>query len=141
MITATTVTLALLGAAALVAAARFVWQRTRRPPSPLQQLGRDAQEALASLRAGGDLKDVVMRCYLEMVRTLNRERGIERAKDVTPREFAAQLEEAGLPGEHVRQLTFLFESVRYGSNAPGESEERQAVTCLEAIVAACGEPE
>jgi hypothetical protein len=71
-----------------------------------------------------------------MVRILNEQRGIQRRKHMTPREFEIRLEEAGFPGEPVRQLTRLFEQVRYGAKALGAQEERQAVACLTAIVEA-----
>jgi hypothetical protein len=34
------------------------------------------------------------------------------------------------------QLTRLFEAVRYGTRAPDEREERQAVDCLTAVIEA-----
>jgi hypothetical protein len=36
-------------------------------------------------------------------------------------------------------LTLLFEGVRYGARKPGENETREAVTCLNAIINACGD--
>ncbi len=134
---------AAFGLAALFAAllVGFVWRRRQRPASasPLDQLAQEAQDALESLRAGGDLRDVVLRCYFEMIQVLNEQRGIERRSDVTPREFEYHLESVGLPGEHVRRLTRLFEAARYGAKTAGEDEERQAITCLTAIVEACEE--
>ncbi len=134
---------AAFGLAALFAAllVGFVWRRRQRPASasPLDQLAQEAQDALESLRAGGDLRDVVLRCYFEMIQVLNEQRGIERRSDVTPREFEYHLESVGLPGEHVRRLTRLFEAARYGAKTVGEDEERQAIACLTAIVEACEE--
>ena len=133
--------IAVLLNALFVGAAWFIWRRRQRPPeqSSLEQLAQGAQDALESLQAGGDMKSVVLHCYFEMAQVLNEQRGIERQSDVTPSEFAYRLEKAGLPGEHVRRLTRLFESVRYGAKTLDEDEERQAVACLTAIVEACGE--
>jgi len=114
-----------------------VWRR-RRPRHPLERLAQEAQNALDALWAGGDLKNVVIRCYLEMSRVVSEQRGIRRDEDMTPREFESYLEEKGLPGEPVRQLTRLFEEVRYGTMIPGENEKRQAVASLTAIVEVCG---
>ena len=75
-----------------------------------------------------------MRCYYDMVRVLNEERGITRPRAMTPREFEERLRELGIPDEPVRRLTRLFEEVRYGAKTPGESEEEQAIFCLNAIV-------
>jgi len=114
-----------------------VWRR-RRPRHPLERLAQEAQNALDALWAGGDLKNVVIRCYLEMNRVVSEQRGIRRDEAMTPREFENYLQEKGLPGEPVRQLTRLFEEVRYGTLIPGENEKRQAVASLTAIVEVCG---
>lgn len=129
--------LALLMAVGLVAAGWFIWRRSRLFADPLEQLAQEAQEALDALEAGANVKDTVMHCYFEMSRVLREQRGIQRAEAMTPREFEISLKDAGLPDREVEQLTRLFESVRYGARAPGEQEERQAITCLEAVVRAC----
>jgi hypothetical protein len=138
MIWGATVILAMFVAAGLVAGGWFIWRYTHPPVGALQQLAQEAQSALDALRAGADPKDTVLRCYLEMSRVLRSQRGIVRQQAMTPREFEGLLEQAGLPNQQVRQLTRLFESVRYGARMPAGYEERQAIDCLAAIVAACG---
>ncbi len=125
---------ALLLTVLVVGIAWSVWRRNRRSPHPLERL---AQSALDALWAGGDLRDVVIRCYLEMSRVVSEQRGIQRDLAMTPREFERYLEEKGFPGEPVRRLTRLFEEVRYGTTVPGENEKRQAVASLTAIVEVC----
>jgi preprotein translocase subunit SecG len=122
----------------LLALLWFLWQRAGRRGrvAPLQALAQEAEEALADLRAGGNLKDTIMRCYAEMSRVLRERRGIRRKKAMTPREFEQHLQAAGLSDEHVQRLTRLFEAVRYGGKKTGEREEREAQACLEAIVVA-----
>jgi 4-amino-4-deoxy-L-arabinose transferase-like glycosyltransferase len=132
-----TVGLAVLAAAAMVGVAWYVWRRSRPPAGSLEQLAREAQDAIDALQAGADVKDTVMRCYFEMSRVLREQRGIEREEAMTPRVFEASLKDAGLPDREVEQLTRLFESVRYGARPPGEQEEQQAIACLEAVVQAC----
>ncbi len=56
---------------------------------------------------------------------------------MTAREFEAELARAGLPGDSVRELTGIFEAVRYGAKDLGPAEERRAVACLDAIAGAC----
>lgn len=125
----------------LLAVLWFLWQRTgRRRVHPLQLLAQDAEEALADLRAGGDLKDTIMRCYAEMSHVLSERRGIRRKKAMTPREFEQHLQAVGLGDEQIQRLTRLFEAVRYGGKKLGEREEREAQGCLEAIVTAYGGP-
>lgn len=130
--------LALMAAGVALATAWLLWVRTRREPGPLPQLAHQAQVALAELEAGAGVHDAVMRCYLEMSRVLEQERGLARDEAMTPREFEVALRNTGLPREPVANLTHLFEDVRYGAARPGRREEEQAVACLSAIVAACG---
>lgn len=120
----------------------LVWALVRRrrqakPGIALEQLAQQAEEAADAIEAGGDLRDTVIRCYLEMNRVVREARGILRQQAMTPREFEEQLERAGLPREQVRDLTRLFEDVRYGSKALGEWEGRRAIACLSTIADAC----
>jgi hypothetical protein len=128
---------ALLVATVLVGLGWFVWRRRRRVVPPLEQLAQQAEEAIEAIQGGADLRDTVMRCYYEMSRVLRQQRGIERHRAMTPREFVAFLGEAGLPTGPVWRLTELFEQVRYGAKAPGQAEEAQALACLETIVEFC----
>ena len=132
------VSLGLAGAATL--GGWLLWRRLRPAPAPLQQLAREAQTAIEQLRAGGDLKNTVIRCYFEMSRALNDRQGIRRPSGMTPREFERRLAGMGLPADHVRRLTRLFEAARYSPDTPGERDEREAVACLSAIVEACKQP-
>jgi hypothetical protein len=130
--------------AALVVAISIgvIWAivRSRRRPAPelpLIELAQQAEEARETIEAGGDLRDTVIRCYMEMNRVVRDARGLQRERAMTPREFEDRLEHAGLPGEPVRDLTRLFEEVRYGAKALGPWEGRRAVACLTAIAEAC----
>ena len=78
----------------------------------------------------------MMNSYRQMTQILAQEKGVHRAKEMTPREFEQHLADAGLGDEHIRRLTRLFESVRYGSNTPTREEEGEAVSCLNAIAEA-----
>jgi hypothetical protein len=125
----------------LIAVGGTLFRRLRRPAPPtLEQISQQAQETLAEVRTGTvDLKDAVTRCYLQMSEALREQRNMKRPESMTPREFEHRLVEAGLPKGDVRRLTRLFEKVRYGAWVPGLVEEREAVSCLSAIVRACGE--
>jgi len=129
--------LALLIAAVPVGTFYLIWRSRRKPADPLVWLAREAQDALDALQEGADLTDTVMRCYFEMTRVLSEERGISRERAMTPREFEVRLAQLGLPEPHIRQLTRLFEGVRYGSRVTGEQEADQAVASLSAVVQAC----
>lgn len=117
----------------------LLWQRSRRrTDDSLTRLAQEAEVTLDALRAGGDVRNAVLRCYGEMQRVLRESHGIRRRRSMTPREFEDRLAAAGLSSEHVRRLTRLFEAVRYGAHVPRAREEREAEDCLESIVRTYG---
>jgi len=133
------VTLALLG---LTWVLLRWWQRLNRrypPPDTLKDLASIARASLRDLSSGGDWADAITNCYVRMSEVVSRTRGLYRQQAMTPAEFARRLERAGLPGEPVRRLTRLFESVRYGARKPDKNEINEAVSCLNAILHYCGE--
>jgi len=105
--------------------------------TPLMRLADEAQAALDTVQAGGDLKNAVLRCYFEMSRALVDQRNLKRDRSMTPHEFELLLLSKGMPGESVQLLTRLFEEVRYGTKVPGQREEWMAVSSLTAIIEAC----
>lgn len=116
----------------------LLWRSRRSPgPHPLAQVAEQARKAIQEIEAGGDIRNVVLRCYFEMSRVLGEEKGLTRQATMTPREFERGLVAAGLPGPSVQRLTRLFEAVRYGAQLTGDDEEQQAMTALSAIVQAC----
>jgi len=129
-------------AAGFVLFLAWLWIRLRqvdvRHPSPAEKLVRSAQTALRRIDAGQNLRDVVLRCYLEMTQAVAERRQLRRPENVTPHEFIYSLEGIGLPTEQVRRLTALFETVRYGHKTPGATERAEAVACLNAIVERLG---
>ncbi len=116
----------------------FLWRRSKPDLSPNRLIARQAQSALDALQAGGDLKNTIIRCYYQMSAVINQQRGIQRSQAMTPHEFEQYLASNGLPGEPVRQLTHLFEEVRYGDLPAGAAEEQVALNSLTAIIEACG---
>ncbi len=123
---------------AIAGASYFVYQRWLAKPAAatLQQLAMDAEATLLKLQVeDANLRDVVMRSYYDMSKTVS-EQGVQRAEGMTPREFEERLIQAGLPRRDVERLTRLFEEVRYGHLQAGERQKREAMACMEAIVAA-----
>jgi len=132
---ATSIGLALL----LLCIAWFFWQAWRRRSRPLELVAEEAETTLEAIAAGVDWQNAIIRCYAEMCQALRQARGLARRKETTPREFATQLEEAGLPAEYVHRLTRLFEIVRYGGRQVHPEDEQEAVSCLTAIIRFCRE--
>ena len=132
------VTLAVV--AAVLGVAWIWWQRLQQniQHDPTELLAREAQQAAKTLEAGSDLKDTVLRCYRDMSRVLSDSQNIRRQKAMTPREFEQRLADIGLGDDHIRRLTRLFESIRYGGNTATEREKREAVDCLNAIARTYG---
>lgn len=116
----------------------YLWKRLRPKPDPQSLLVDEAANALAELEAGGDLRDVVLRCYIQMTAVLKENHRVERRHAMTPREFESQLAAAGLGDEHIHQLTRLFESVRYGTQSGTGKAAQEASDCLQAIVQTYG---
>jgi ABC-type multidrug transport system fused ATPase/permease subunit len=106
---------------------------------PLDDIANIARASLDDLAAGRAWDDVILDSYFRMSRVVEKQRGLARQHAMTPSEFAARLEQAGLPGDAVRRLTRLFESVRYGAHSSTPEEINEAVTCLSAILHDCGE--
>ncbi len=121
----------------IISIARFVMSRRSSSDSPLQHLAQEASDAVEKLQAGTDLKNIVIRSYYKMACIAGKLHNVRRSSDMTAQEFEQLLIDAGLPKEPLRQLTQLFEDVRYGTEIPSEKEEREAVRCLTAIAEAC----
>lgn len=117
------------------------WRRffKPKPPTSLELLTHEVKQTLVNIQAGADLKDTIMRCYLQMSQIISQEQGFDRRQAMTPREFEQFLAESGLANEHIHRLTRLFENVRYSAQAPSQAEEDEASACLTAIVQAYGQ--
>jgi hypothetical protein len=116
----------------------FMWRR--RKGRKVGLIAREAQLSLDRLQAGHDIRNVIIECYYRMCQVLSEQRRIERAKSMTPREFASRLELAGVGGIEAQRLTRLFEAVRYGAQSYGPIEEREAIECLTAVSSTVQKP-
>ena len=115
----------------------LLWRRDREA-APLPLLAREAEIALDALYEGGELREIIIRCYAEMERVVAATRGLRRQGAMTAREFEAQLLRLGLPPAPVDGLVQVFEAARYGMRTPATAEQERAIASLEAIIAACG---
>lgn len=84
---------------------------------------------------GADLENEVYRAWFEMTQLLD----VERPETSTPGEFAEAATAAGLRDEHVRALTELFQSVRYGRAETTPEVEQRAVETLQQIESVYGD--
>jgi hypothetical protein len=127
----------LLLAAIAVAILNAVRRNRAEATMPLDQLANRAEEAIAEIERGGDLHDTILQCYAEMNRIVREERGIQRDKTITAREFIDYLLRAHLPEEPIYTLTRLFEQARYSTEEHNTSDQQKAVASLQAIANAC----
>ncbi len=135
--TATAIFLGVTLTLIMIGIAVALWRRAQLAKNtPLMRVQREAQNAINAIEAGGDVRGVIIRCYLQMVQAVSEHRNLYRGADMTPHEFEAFLLNNGIPAGPVHNLTQLFEQVRYGAAAPGRQEERTAITSLSAIVSA-----
>jgi hypothetical protein len=123
-----------LGAGFVIIAA---WRRRPLPAGIEDQISQEAESAVHALEVGGDLRNVIIRCYLQMTHALQEERGIERSYNITVQEFEETLESKGFPTVPVYQLTRLFEKVRYGEQQIMKNDEEAAVESLNEIIRFC----
>ena len=114
-----------------------VFIKRLRPTRIKEQLLQDAISAVNAINAGDNLRNVILRCYLQMTRALQEGRSIRRSDNMTVREFESWLESNDLPAGPVHQLTRLFEKVRYGNRQFTLDEERIAVGSLNEIIRVC----
>ena len=123
----------------IVVAIWFVWRRLKRlRPDARSELVGTAEQTLAHLDRGADVRDAVLRCYADMTRHFGRNRQLERRKAMTPREFDSHLAAAGMDDKDIHRLTRLFEAVRYNGRASDEPMAQEARACLNSIVSSYG---
>lgn len=102
-----------------------------------KQILHEAESAVNEIKSGENLRNVIIRCYLQMTHALHEERKIERHYSMTVREFEDWLEEKGYPIVPVHQLTRLFEKARYGTQLTMKEDEKTAVESLNEIIRFC----
>lgn len=104
-----------------------------------QAIAVQAANTATRIRQGNSLQGEVIRCYREMDNLLSKRRNIKPTY-LTPREFADSLGKLGIQTEHIRQLTELFELVRYGER-DDQSMAQQALACLDRLQSVYGAEE
>lgn len=100
-------------------------------------LGRVAGEAADRIEGDEEFGNEVYRAWTEMTEHL----AVEHPESSTPAEFATAAVDAGMAPDDVRELTDLFEEVRYGDRAVTEERERRAADALRRIEESYAEAE
>lgn len=97
--------------------------------SSAQAVGEAAGRAADRLDADTDLENAIYRAWREMADALD----VRNPRTTTPEEFADVAVDAGMSREDVRELTRLFEEVRYGDAEPTREREQRAQDALRRI--------
>ncbi|QKY20852.1 DUF4129 domain-containing protein [Halolamina sp. CBA1230] len=92
-------------------------------------VGRLAGEAADRIETGDAFDNEVFRAWVEMTHHL----AVDHPESSTPAEFAAAAVDAGMSPDDVRELTDLFEEVRYGDHEVTEEREQRATAALRRI--------
>jgi len=103
----------------------------------LAAVGRLAGEAADRIETGDAFDNEVYRAWAGMTEHL----AVEHPESSTPAEFATAAVDAGMGPDDVRELTHLFEEVRYGDRAVTPEREQRATTALRRIEASYAEAE
>jgi hypothetical protein len=103
------------------------------PAMPAVPLQTAVEESLDDLRAEGDPRRAITRCYARFERVAA-DSGLERRPWLTPTEFMREvLARLSLPRAAVPTLTGLFELARFSHHPLGPSERERAVDALHEI--------
>ncbi|WP_266075882.1 DUF4129 domain-containing protein [Haladaptatus caseinilyticus] len=92
-------------------------------------VGRAAGEAADRIESDASVENEVYRAWREMTSHLD----VSAPESSTPGEFATAAVDAGIAREDVRELTTVFEEVRYGGEDATGERERRAVASLRRI--------
>ncbi|WP_254546201.1 DUF4129 domain-containing protein [Halomarina pelagica] len=98
-------------------------------PVDVRAVGAAAGRAADRIDADADLSNAVFRAWKEMTDHLD----VSNPDASTPGEFEAAAVAAGMDPADVRELTGLFEAVRYGGVDADETREERAVVALRRI--------
>lgn len=102
-----------------------------------EQVLQEAESAVNAIKGGENLRNVILRCYMQMANLLREERRIERKYNMTVREFENWLKLEGFPATPLQQLTYLFEKVRYDKQQTTDDDEKIAIESLNEIIQFC----
>jgi hypothetical protein len=100
-------------------------------------VGRAAGDAADRIAGEAEAENEVYRAWAEMTDHL----AVDGPESSTPEEFAEAAVEAGMAADDVRELTDLFEAVRYGTEEPTEDREARALAALRRIEAGYADAE
>jgi hypothetical protein len=108
----------------------WLYLRARDANPPIDQINYTIGRAIDDINRRKDVRDVIIRCYIELQRIIEETHGRTRKASMTPREFQVHLQKIGIHNDSIENLTRLFEKARYSDGTPTDYEESEALTYL-----------
>ena len=117
-------TITILFALLLVVLVWFLWRKLRpraEEEDAQAQVAQQAGAALSELEQGGDLREVILRCYAQMSNVLHENSNVKRHSAMTPRDFEEHLTQLGIRRPTYRSLDAAFRSgtLQHWRSRPG----------------------
>jgi len=107
--------------------------RSANPMAARQEALGIVRRAAQGLRASGEYRTIVLRCYKQMCEMLSQD-GLNIRVDETAREFSGEVSsKLRLGSDAVRSLTFLFEEARYSAHDIDGGKRAAALNELEIL--------
>ena len=102
--------------------------------SQTEELMKKIDAAMKDLQKGGEVQEIIIRCYRQMCRILSKGSKMHGDESMTPREFErAVVSQTGIDERPVSELTSLFEEARYSTHPIDNSKRKQALSALRQV--------
>ncbi|MGM0590817.1 MAG: DUF4129 domain-containing protein [Halobacteriota archaeon] len=111
------------------AAAPVESEREDDPQVDTEAVGRAAGRAADRIESATDVDNEIYRAWREMTALLE----VSSPETYTPGAFESTAIDAGMDAADVRELTRLFEDVRYGGREPSSTDEQRAIAVFRRI--------
>lgn len=111
----------------------WLYQRAQAANPPIDDINTTIGTAIQEIKANHDIRNVVIRCYSDLQRIIEKAHGQARKSSMTPREFHNHLLGYGIRHESIINLTRLFEKARYSQGMTTERDETEAIGHLDKI--------
>lgn len=128
-----TIIASIIVALTIVSMAYWLFQRAQAANPPVDEINYTISKALNDIKYKRDIRNAIIRCYIDLQRIIEETHGKSRKSSMTPREFQKHLIDAGIQHQSIVNLTQLFEKARYSQGQASEAEETEAILHLKKI--------
>ncbi len=112
----------------------MISKKPEKVESQTEELMKKIDAAMKDLKKGGEVQEIIIRCYRQMCRILSKGGKMSGDESMTPREFErAVVIQTGINEEPVSELTSLFEEARYSTHPIDNSKRKKALRALRQV--------